>query len=528
LGLARERIYKDAVTAGMPNDDISLDAGGTGARAYAEAVTVYLACALSRLASYNNSICHWNIIGGSVAQIFSRQAIPISWDFIEVNNLEKMSGNWLGGIEWVAEVVETLNSNRPGTVVQLDAAKQHLSQSRFVSTDPPYYDNIGYADLADFFYVWLRQSLRSVFPVLFATLATPKADELVAAAYRHQSDSEAEAFFLKGMTRAMHNLALQAHPGAPITIYYAFKQSETGGDGTNSTGWETFLEAVLRSGMAISGTWPIRTEKTGRMRSTGSNALASSIILVCRPRTNDAGTVSRRQFVRMLNEALPLALDAMTRESEGVHSPVAPVDLSQSIIGPGMAIFSRYDAVLEADGSPMTVKAALQIINRFLAEDDFDADTQFCLHWFEQYGWETGNFGEADVLARSKGTSVDGVKQAGVLHAAGGNVRLLKWAEYPRDWDPKSDQRLPIWEVLHQLIRVFNTDGETGAAAVFAAVQSKAEAARQLAYRLYTLCERKNWAEDARAYNEVVTSWSGIESAAAKEPTATQPMLFDN
>jgi putative DNA methylase len=218
----------------------------------------------------------------------------------------------------------------------------------------------------------------------------------------------------------------------------------------------------------------------------------------------------------------------MTRESEGVHSPVAPVDLSQAIIGPGMAVFSKYSAVLEADGSPMSMRTAMQIINRFLAEDDFDADTQFCLHWFEHYGWETGKFGEADTLARAKGTSVDGVKQSGVLHATGGNVRLLKWAEYPTDWGPQSDQRLPIWEVLHQLIRVFNTDGEAGAAAVFAAVQSKSEAARQLAYRLYTLCERKNWAEDARAYNEVVTSWSGIESAAAKEPAAIQRTLFDN
>ena len=217
----------------------------------------------------------------------------------------------------------------------------------------------------------------------------------------------------------------------------------------------------------------------------------------------------------------------MTREGEGLPSPVAPVDLSQAIIGPGMAVFSKYSGVLEADGSAMSVRTALQLINRFLAEDDFDADTQFCLHWFEQYGWESGKFGEADTLARAKGTAVDGVKQSGVLHSAGGNVRLLKWAEYPSDWNPHSDQRLPIWEVLHQLIRVFNTDGESGAAAVFASVQSKAEAARQLAYRLYTLCERKNWAEDARAYNEVVTSWSGIESAAAKDPTMTQGTLFE-
>ena len=302
----------------------------------------------------------------------------------------------------------------------------------------------------------------------------------------------------------------------------------------------------------------MRTELTGNLKKT-TNSLASFIILVCRPRSKTALTISRRQFIRELNATLPLALDAMTRgvTEKGSHkdtktqrgakngelasslgdsvnlcdpspaSPVAPVDLSQAIIGPGMAVFSKYAAVLEADGTPMTVRTALQLINRFLAEDDFDSDTQFCLHWFEQYGWETGKFGEADTLARAKGTSVDGVKQAGVLYSAAGNVRLLKWTEYPSDWDPQSDQRLPIWEVLHQLIRVFNTDGETGAASVFAAVQSKAEAARQLAYRLYTLCERKNRAEDARAYNEVVTSWSGIESAAAKEPTATQRTLFD-
>ena len=325
----------------------------------------------------------------------------------------------------------------------------------------------------------------------------------------------------------MQALAEHAHPAIPTTIYYAFKQSETkGAKGTSSTGWETFLEAVLRAGFSLTGTWPMRTELGNRLVGKDANALASSIVLVCRQRPTDAQAISRRAFIRELNQVLPEALDEMTRGAGDEQLPLAPVDLSQAIIGPGMAVFSKYSAVLEADGSPMSVRTALQIINRFLAEDDFDIDTQFCLHWFEQYGWESGKFGEADTLARAKGTAVDGVKQSGVLHSAGGNVRLLKWAEYPSDWDPQVDQRLPIWEVLHQLIRVFNTDGEKGAAAVFASVQSKAEAARQLAYRLYTLCERKNWADDARAYNEVVTSWSGIESAAAKEPAMKQGELF--
>jgi putative DNA methylase len=396
------------------------------------------------------------------------------------------------------------------------------------STDPPYYDNVPYADLSDYFYVWLRRTLKSIYADLFSTLTSPKAAELVATPERHGGKEKAEKFFLDGMKKAMHRLAAVSHPAFPVTIYYAFKQSESSStEGTASTGWETFLDAVMLAGFAIHGTWPMRTERGSRSRGLGSNALASSIILVCRPRATGVGTISRRQFVRMLNEALPLALDAMTRESEGLHSPVAPVDLSQAIIGPGMAIFSRYDAVLEADGKPMTVRTALQLINRFLAEDDFDADTQFCLHWFEQHGWETGKFGEADTLARAKGTAVSGVQQSGVIESGAGDVRLLKWKEYPADWDPATDARLPIWEALHQLIRAYNTEGDSGAALVLKGVEAKAEAARQLAYRLYTLCERRGWAEDARAYNEVVTGWTGIESAAAKVVLPKQGTLFE-
>jgi putative DNA methylase len=321
------------------------------------------------------------------------------------------------------------------------------------------------------------------------------------------------------MTAAMHRLAEQAHPSAPIAIYYAFKQSETKGDtGTSSTGWETFLEAVHRAGLALTGTWPMRTELGNRMRSSDSNALASSIVLVCRPRPADAPTSSRREFLRELNAALPEALDEMTKGAGNGRSPVAPVDLSQAIIGPGMAIYSKYAAVLEADGSPMSVRTALQLINRFLAEDDFDHDTQFCLHWFDEHGWDNGPYGEADVLARAKATSVNGLVEAGVARSAGGKVRLLRPAEYPADWDPRTDTRIPVWEAIHQLIRTLRHDGETAAGKVLAAVKAKSEPIRQLAYRLYTLCERRGLAEDARAYNELVTSWSAIESAAGEVP----------
>jgi putative DNA methylase len=387
--------------------------------------------------------------------------------------------------------------------------------NRVVSTDPPYYDNIAYADLSDFFYVWMRKSLRSTFPDLFATLSVPKAQELVAAAYRHGGKDKAETFFLDGMTQAMHNLAKKAHPAFPVTIYYAFKQSETKGDtGTSSTGWETFLQAVIDAGFSVTGTWPMRTELERRMVGVDANALASSIILVCRQRPIDASTASRREFIRELNAALPVALDEMTRG--GVNSPVTPVDLSQAIIGPGMSIFSQYAAVLEADGTPMRVRTALQLINRFLAEDDFDHDTQFCLHWFEQQGWATGRFGEADVLARAKGTSVDGLQATGVVASGKGELRLLRWADLPRDWSPETDARLPVWEALHHLIRALNQNGESVAGALLARMPSRAEPVRALAYRLYTLCERKGWVDDARAYNELVTAWSGIEQAAGE------------
>lgn len=532
VGEARERIRRDAVAAKLPNDDTPLDTGGTGAQAYAEAVSVYLGFCIEKMAESHSSICTWSNSPKNelVVSTFRRQALPMTWDFGEANPYADSSGGFSKTVEAEAKVLPiSLPAYGVGNCQQQDAQSQRLTARKFVSTDPPYYDNIGYADLSDYFYIWLRRSLRSVFPNLLATIAVPKAEELVATPYRHGTKQKAEKFFLDSMTLAMHNLAIQAHPAAPITIYYSFKQSETESEGTNSTGWETFLAAVLKAGLGITGTWPMRTERAERSVSLGTNSLASSIILVCRPRAKDAGTIGRRQFIRMLNEALPLALDAMTRESEGLHSPVAPVDLSQAIIGPGMAIFSRYDAVLEADGKPMTVKTALQLINRFLAEDDFDADTQFCLHWFEQHGWESGKFGEADTLARAKGTSVEGVRQAGVVESGGGNVRLYSPAELDADWDIDADPRIPVWQVLHEMIAAQRVGGDILTARIYAHPKTagKVEAARQLAYRLYTLCERANRAEDARRYNELVTGWSGIESAAARVAQPRQRTLFD-
>lgn len=523
----RDSIERDSLVAGIAGNTLGASNNeNCFARKYAQAVAIYLALGVGKVADAQTSFCRWKPSMDQSIATFGRQAIPMVWDYSEANPFGGMAGDYLVSLKNMAKVIDNFVPISDGVVQQKDAQTQSISKLKFVSTDPPYYDNIAYADLSDFFYTWLRRPIRSTFPDIFSTIAVPKDEELVAVSYRHGSKSNAEAFFLSGMTEAMLRISKQAHAASPITIYYAFKQSETkDGEGTLSPGWVTFLGAVNTAMLQVTGTWPIRTELANKVSGIGRNMLASSVVLVCRKRPDDASTTSRRAFIRELNRVLPDALDEMTKGSGDEQSPVAPVDLSQAIIGPGMAVFSKYSAVLEADGSAMSVKTALQLINRFLAEDDFDADTSFCLHWFEQYGWKDGIFGEADVLARAKGTSVDGVNAAGVIASGSGQVRLLKWADYPTDWDAAKDKRLPVWGALHQLIRVLKQGGESEGGLVLAAVADKAEAIRQLAYRLYTLCERKGWAEDARAYNELITSWTALESAAANAPK--QRELFD-
>lgn len=511
---AREKVLRDATAQGWESGD-GLSDGGDGAKAYADAVSVYLAFALDRCADFSNTCTRWVPGNQKVMNLFGKQTVSMTWDFPEANLLLDTVGGYLPAAKYIADCIETLPQNgSAGSAFQADASRNTVTSNKVVSTDPPYYDNIGYADLSDFFYVWLRRSLRPVFPELFATVAVPKTEELVATPARHGGRDAAEAFFLNGMTDAMHRIAEQAHPAFPTTIYYAFKQSETTNLGTGNTGWETFLEAVIRAGFVITGTWPLRSEQEFRMRGLGANALASSIVLVCGKRALDAPSISRRDFVRELKSELAEAVDVMIGGAEGV-SPVAPVDLAQAVIGPGMAIFSKYSAVLEADGSPMTVHVALMLINRMLTEgsEEFDADTQFCLGWFDELGWGSGEFGQADVLARAKGTSVAAVKQAGVVEAGAGLVRLFKPVEYPEDWSPAKDNNTPVWEALHQLIRALRSEGESVAGGLLAAMPQRSDPIRSLAYRLYTLCERKGWPDDARAYNELITSWSGIEAA---------------
>jgi putative DNA methylase len=527
--VTRLKVISDAKIIGMADDGKGIDAGGTGATAYGDALATYLSMAVGKTTDYNSSICCWISGGQTMRSTFGRQAIPMVWDFAEANPIGDSTGCFLSGIDQVYRVINRFSFSKNGYASQQDAGSQTIYSGKIVSTDPPYYDNIGYADLSDYFYVWMRRSLRSIFPKLFASIAVPKAEELVANPYRHGSKENAEMFFMEGMTRAIHNLAEQAHIAFPVSIYYAFKQSETKEGSTSSTGWETFLEAVLKAGFSIVGTWPMRTERKSRSIGLGSNALASSIVLVCRKRSIQKDTISRRDFQRELRQEMPEALETMIGGQTGLQTPITPVDLAQASIGPGMAIFSKYEAVLNQDGSKMSVHDALVLINREITEylnpdaGSFDADTLFCSAWFEQYGWEIGAYGEADTLTRAKGSSVDGIKETGIIESGGGKVRLLSWSDYIDEWDLTKEKRKSVWQVCHQLIQVLNRKGESEAGLLLSKLPTFGEPIRQLAYHLYTLCERKKWAEDARVYNELIGSWHQIvESSLKTEPTSEQ------
>lgn len=493
-------------------------------RAYADLICVYLTFALDKMADLGNAFCAWEPIAQCPRHLFGKQAIPMVWDFAEANPFSNSSGSWMTFVNGIAKGIRRLPAAilpavEKGIVCQFDAQEESaITKNVVISTDPPYYDNVPYSNLSDFFYLWIRKTLKNIDSEFLSTMHVPKMPELVANQFRHGGKEAAEKFFLDGMTKVMTNMSKFAHPAYPVTIYYAFKASETRGANTSSSGWETFIEAVLRSGFVITGTWPLSTENATRMRGQGANALASSVLLVCRKRMPNADSVSRRQFQRELRDEMPEALEAMIGGSTGA-SPIAPVDLAQAAIGPGMAIFSKYEAVLNQDGSKMSVHDALILINRAITDylnpdsSNFDNDTLFCDDWFSQYGWSQGQFGEADTLARAKGTSVDGVRDAGVIESGGGKVRLLKWSEYPTHWDPKADTRIPVWEACHQMIRVLNQQGEAEAGSLLARMPELGEHIRQLAYHLYTLCERKKWAEEARAYNELIGSWHAIVAA---------------
>jgi putative DNA methylase len=520
-------VLGDAAASGLPDDGKRLEVGGSGAQAYADAVVTYLALALDRVADYGNSLASWRPKDSAMRSLFARQAIPMVWDFAEGSPFGKSSSGWTAAVRVVARTLDFIVPGPMAHVSQIDARHVTTPTGAVVATDPPYYDNIGYADLSDFFHVWLRRSIGSLYTDLFSTLLTPKGPELVATPYRFGGDSrKADQFFEDGLRSSFIQLRELAHDDIPITLFYAFKQSEEDGDGPNqtfaSTGWETMLQALVDAGLRVVGTWPLRTEGDNRAIGIGTNALASSIVLVCRKRGETSRVTTRRDFIAELTSGLPTALRRLQQES------IAPVDLAQAAIGPGMAVFSQYAKVIEPDGSAMTVRSALGLINsaldQIVAEQEaaFDPDTRWAITWFDQHGMQEGPFDHAETLSKAKNISVSGLRQAGIIGSGGGKVRLLPREELPAGWNPATDRRPTVWEAAQHLVRILEREGETAAGEFVAQAGGYAELARDLAYRLFLVCERKGWAEEALAYNALVVAWPEIERLAQVARTGQQ------
>jgi putative DNA methylase len=487
---------------------------------YADAVATYLALAASRLADSNNALCSWSSSRDQTRNLFARQAVPMVWDFVENNPFAGAAGDLQVSVATVVRSIEALPAVGASDVSQADARTSGDSQAFCISTDPPYYDNIGYADLSDFFYVWLKRSMGDLYPADFGTLLVPKSQELVANPFRFNGDkAKAEQHFEAGLREVFGRLSDAQDERFPITIYYAFKQAEddAGNGQMASTGWETMLEALLSSGLSVAGTWPMRTERGGRSIAIDTAALASSIVLVCRPRPSNASLATRKEFLTALRAELPSALRHLQEGN------IAPVDLAQAAIGPGMGVFSRFARVVEADGSSMPVRMALATINRVLdetlaeQEGDFDRDTRWAVAWFEQYGMSAGEFGVAETLSKAKNSAVNALVDAGIVEVRAGKVQLTSRERFPVDWDPATDRRLTVWEVTQHLIRALETGGESSAAELVGRVGGLAETARELAYRLYNICERKRWAKDAISYNGIVVAWPAILRITAEQ-----------
>lgn len=526
---AQAKAEADAAAAGMKNDHLPLHNGGDGAKAYGEAVGVYLAFAVDRLADIGSSIASWINSIGAIRNTFGRQAIPMTWDYAEGNPFSNSSGCFGNMLEWVYKCIGNFPSAQlEAEVSQADAQSDCGLRNIMISTDPPYYDNIGYADLSDFFYVWMRQSLKDTYPELFSTMLVPKVEELIATPYRHDGSVEnAKSFFEDGMLSACKQMYRYAREDVPVTIYYAYKQSDTDDRGTASSGWETMLGAIVNAGFAITGTWPMRTERGVRTIAQGTNALASSIVLVCRKRPEDAPQTTRRNLIAALRRELRPALQKLQ------SSNIAPVDLAQSAIGPGMGVFSRYRRVLEADGSVMSVRSALQVINEevdlYFNEQVgcLDAASRFCVDLYTQCAYNNIKYGEAEILANAKSTSIPMMAAHGVLYAKAGVVHLMERSELPTAVDSNEST---VWLLTQQLTHAMATGGiETCAKIVWGIFGSGAEAAKDLAYRLYTIAERKGWTEEGYAYNALVVAWPDIQSRAAamKAETPEQITLFD-
>ncbi len=523
LGALRPVVEDHAREAGLVDDGVRLRDRGAGVAAYVDALITYLAFTVDRAVYMWTSLGHWNPGPQTIQPIFGRQAISMVWDYAEANPFSGSTGNWLGQVNWLKWAISGLPACRDGYVVQADAVSrlEQLS-SVVVCTDPPYYDNVPYADLSDFFYVWLRKNLASVWPTETATMLTPKAEELVANPYRHGDKKAAKQHFELGMAGVLRQMAALQHHDFPATVFYAFKQQESKrGQTTASSGWDTFLQGMVDAGLQVTATWPVRTEMPSRMRAMGSAALASSIVIACRPRPVDASLATRRDFLDALQAELPQRARLLQDQA------IAPVDMAQSAIGPGMEVFSRYAKVLEADGTPMRVRTALALINEVLEEvlseeeTEFDGATRWAITWYDQFGHEPGPFGDAETLSKAKNTSVAGVVQAGIAESKAGKVRLLTRAELDPEWDPVEDERPTVWEMAQHLIARLE-ESERTAADLLRKVEDNGDRARRLAYLLYQIADRRGRSADAVAYNTLIRTWHDLArlAAAHRGPTA--------
>ena len=522
----REQVVVDALIAGVPEGD-RLEVGGSDAQAYADAVATYLALGVSRATDYNSTLAGWNSLRDGMRNVFARQALPMLWDFAEANFFSSSSGSFLGQVDWVSRVLEHVPADISGDVEQVSASLASYGGT-VISTDPPYYDNIGYSDLSDYFYVWLRRCLQDIHPSVVGTMLTPKADELVADPYRHNGKGGAKQFFVDGFNSVFRRIRQGATTDAPMTVYYAYKQQDAEADGTSSTGWHTLLDGLIEAGWEITATWPVRSERAGRVRDIGSNALASSIVLACRPRPVDADSITRRLFVARLKSELPEALRTL------MQGAIAPVDLAQAAIGPGISVFSRYARVREADGSDMSVRDALLLINATLdevlgeQESDFDPDTRFAVKWYRSYGWGTDSSGLADQLARSTDTSIGALERGGIFEARGGRARLLSPENLSAGWTPQTDDRLSIWEATVRLAAAMADGGVEKVAQLLPGLQEvrvDLDAVKELGFLLFHEAEKKKDAKDALLFNSLVSAWGDVNEQARKlasVPRSTQ------
>ena len=516
----RNKVLEDAKAAGLSLGE-RLEDGGVGAEAYADAVATYLALGVSRTADYCNALCTWNTARDTVAHLFTRQAIPMTWDYIESNIFSDSSGNFLGQLKWIIKALQRVPAIAKGEARQVSALGRKYSHF-VISADPPYYDNIGYSDLSDFFYVWLRRSLGGIHSSTVATMLSPKAEELVANPYRHNGKQGAEKFFVDGFNSVFHRIHQNGiYVEAPMTIYYAYKQQDNEASGISSTGWHTLLDGLIQAGWEITATWPMRSERKGRMLSIDTNALASSIVLSCRPRPESAPTVMRRAFVSALKSELPEALRTL------MQGAIAPVDLAQAAIGPGISVFSRYARVREANGSDMSVKDALQLINATLdevlgeQEADFDPDTRFAVRWYRQYGWTADSSGIADQLARSSDTSIVALERGEIFEAKGGKARLLSPTQLEGTWDPVADDYVSVWEATVRLAAIMAKDGADRVAELLPQVQEKVslDAVKELGFLLFHEAEKNKDTEDAILFNGLGSAWTDLNEQARKYAT---------